>query len=1256
MVNPFNIPTARKKNPFDATPLGIAANTVAGLPQAAVGMAKSIGQGFARSIGSTALTVAKPFGGVDKLAASEIKNPFGQELYRNFFGEEPVKLIEDRIAEAEIAIKRSPFAQKIGVDKLTIPTPFGNVGAPIALAFGGVFGITALDLTPFGALEKNAVKELVKATTPQVTTAILRSMKVPEEIIPRFAQHFAEAKTPAEVQDGMDIMKGVMGVRTKAVEAPVPPKSAPKAGGYRVIHQGGVIKTVEGEPVKIVDDVDTFLHKDENGNWVVSEATTGRNLSGGGFENSSFAVKAARENIETVGEAKFKKLIADNQLTPPKSAPTAPIAPKADPTNFKSAEEYVNSKLQNTKLVDKTTGEPLTVYTGQVGDFGLNKPFNVSKGDMDNMYGEGIYFSPEKKVAQQYATGGSRPGKVYEVNLDIKNPLTPRNPRWDNFIRSTANAEDKTAWLKRNGFDGVVDIGAGKHTKQIMVLDNSQVIHKSQLTDLWKKAQGVSPLLAEARKYKSAEEFVKAQPTVYRAEGGGIDPAQGKALLAEGRHFASDAEYPKRFGTVSEYVAKPDTKIFDASGLDFKEIRAKLGLSQSNYLSPTEYTKALKENGYDILKYDGTYKSTGKPFVHTVEITPNSFIPKSQLTDIWNKATSVAPKSIPKVAQPLGEGAPLAAKADQLHQALPATLQKEVSSLEAIITQRATEVKQKVNALDYFRTPDRVLEKIGFANESKLLRQGYESYIKELPKNIDKITAWSKEVPKGAAKTIFQYLDGDKVSLSPAELKVAGEMKSWLEEWAKRLKLPQDNRITNYITHIFDKELIAKEFDEDLAKIITDKIPGSVYDPFLLKRLGAKGYKQNVFEALDAYVKRATRKVNLDPALDAIQAKAGSSLELSNVEASQFKYIQRYVSGVNMRPTELDNILDNTIKNVVGYKYGQRPVTYLTKLLRHMTYRGMLGLNPGSALRNVSQGINTYAVLGEKYTTIGYVKLLNRGAMKELADEGIFNPGFIQDRALSSTKKTMETIDKGLFSFFEAAERINRGSAYFGAKSKAIAQGKTEQEAVDFAKSVVRKTQFAFGSIDTPVAIQSDIVKTLAQFQNFTLKQVEFLTEMAKDKNFVGLLRYAVAGTAFVYTIGKAFGMQPSDLVPSFRFGTPPSLKFPGAVVGAVLNTPTKYGKPRDLGQKASDVAKSSIGLIPAGTQINKSVQGLKAFNQGKDTTPTGKTRYVVPQDMEHFLQAILFGKSAFPEAQKYYDSLNAPAGSKTSTKNPFNP
>lgn len=973
-MNPFLL---KQKKPFDSTFLGIAKNTILGLPKAALDVGKDIGRSITRNIGSVGLTLAKPFGGVDELSESSVKSPFGQKLYRNFFGQEPIKTVEDRIAQAELTIKKSPFALKTGLDQFALP-----------LAFGGVFGTTVLDLTPFGSLEKNATKALLKETSEVGARKILTSLKVPDEIIPRFSKEFAEAKTLEAVQDAFDNMKGVIGVRAKALADDIPPQLAEEAKKY------------------------------------------------------------------------------------------------------KSAEDYLTSKTITTNGIKHLDPKEYGNFTSFVRDI-------------------------------EKLNDGTRP--VDEIKLAEK------------------------LW--------------GNRQKQVV--------------------ESINP-----KSIVLAEEPLKVLPKAGRqvTEPITVEVIDGVPTLVDGRHRLAQA------------IA----------------------------------------NGQETIP---------------AKISGGSKVQK--LTDIYNrvKATSQT-KTTQLSAQSIGKGAPTTAQADQLLESLPVPMRKEVSSLIDIVAQRQTEVKAKVNVIDYLRTPDRVLEKIGFAKESKLIREGYERYIKELPKNIDKITDWSKQVPKEASKRIFQHLDGKDVQLSPKELEVAGEIKTWLAEWADRLKLPEDNRISNYITHIFDQELIAKEFDEDLAKIIAERIPGSVYDPFVLKRLGKMGYKEDVWQALDAYVKRATRKVNMDDALEAIQTKAGTTLDMSNIEASQFKYIQRYISNVNMRPTELDNLLDNTIKSVVGYRYGQRPVTHLTKTLRQMTYRGMLGLNPGSALRNISQGINTYAVLGEKYTAIGYAKLLSRDALREAAEQGVFSPSFIQDRNLSATKKAMERIDKGLFFFFEGAERINRGAAYFGAKSKALKQGKSPQEAIDYAKSIVRKTQFSFGSIDVPVAVQSDIVKTIAQFQNYTLKQTEFLAEMVKDKNFVGLIRYAVAGMVFVNTIGKAFGMEPRELIPSFRFGTPASLRLPFEVTKAALNTPDKFGKPRSLKKKATDIGVSTIGLIPGGTQARKSIQGLRAFKKGEDTTPTGRTRYEVPQDLEHFLQVVLFGKYSTPEAKEYFDNMYKPKAE--TSDNPF--
>lgn len=562
--------------------------------------------------------------------------------------------------------------------------------------------------------------------------------------------------------------------------------------------------------------------------------------------------------------------------------------------------------------------------------------------------------------------------------------------------------------------------------------------------------------------------------------------------------------------------------------------------------------------------------------------------------------------------------------------------ENKIKDIANIVEDMNTPVNKKVNLLDYIRTPNRVLNKIGLGKEADLLRTQYDKYAKELPKNIDKITAWSKEVPKESNQKIFQFLDGQEVTLNVKEAKVAGEIKTWLSEWADRLQLPKDNRISSYITHIFDQQLIKKEFDEDLAKIIAERVPGSVYDPFLLQRLGKLGYKEDTWAALDTYVKRATRKANLDPALEQISKKAGS------LEESQWEYVKKYVDNVNMRPSNIDNLADNLIKSSpIEYKLGQRPTTNVLRKFRQATYRGMLGLNPTSAMRNLSQGANTYAKLGEKYTVLGYSKLLSPSARKEVAESGVLKNDFIQDRALSSTKKAVEKLDKGLFYMFETTEKINRGAAYWGAKSKALSQGKSESQAIDIAKKMVRDTQFAFDSIDTPVAMQGDIAKTLLQFQSYTTKQSEFLLEMYKNKEFAGLFRYSVSGLAFVYTLGTAFGMEPKELIPTYRFDTPPSMKLPVEIGKALLNSPDKYGNERSVSEKISDITKSGIGLIPAGSQMKKSHEGYSAINQGASTTSAGVKQFDVGGTQAKDAQALLFGKYANKEAKDYFSGTS---------------
>lgn len=562
--------------------------------------------------------------------------------------------------------------------------------------------------------------------------------------------------------------------------------------------------------------------------------------------------------------------------------------------------------------------------------------------------------------------------------------------------------------------------------------------------------------------------------------------------------------------------------------------------------------------------------------------------------------------------------------------------------------------KTKVNLVDYLGTPEYVLERLGMGKTAEKLHDAQDAYIKTRDIELKKIDDWRTRAGKRpeANTRIFKWLDGQERFVAPEmsteELAVAHEIRDDFKRWADRLDLPEDTRIAKYITHLFEpgpRDEGASIFDDpDLARIMAEKPAGSVYDPFLEQRLGKKGYKEDTWGALDAYVKRASRKEAFDPVLSEMVDGA------KTLDPSAYNYVARLSHSINMRPTETDKLIDNLITHGLKVtRYTDRPTAFLSGKLRQGFYRGTIGLNFSSALRNLSQGANTYAKLGEKYTTLGYSKVawrLAKGDLSDLYESGVLADDYIQDRKVGVYKTMLQRLDPALYFLFETAEKINRGAAFYGAKAKAAAHGLSEEEATKYAKRMVRETQFAFTRVDTPLALNNDIGKTIGQLQTYNLKQLEFLGRMARNHEWAGLVRFTGATLAFVYTIGRMFGMNLNQVVPSVSLTGSPF----GSGISALYQL--AFGKstnPLDQAKKERDLRNLLLSRIPAGMQMQKTVSGLEAVGAGKDVTAKGNTRYTIPQDFGHYLQAGLFGKSSLPEAQAYYDSLNTPKTSTTS-------
>lgn len=754
-------------------------------------------------------------------------------------------------------------------------------------------------------------------------------------------------------------------------------------------------------------------------------------------------------------------------------------------------------------------------------------------------------------------------------------------------------------------------------TDNLIVLDPTKVKTRSQLIDIWN----------QSNKNPQLEDFLSGKIP---------DTVSNKPINAK----IEDAQ--AGMYDLNQYSPDVISKTKDARVNLAKELTS-------------ERAKIYDKYGFDnkrIKQLDETYQKKAKELLDN---TPQSLPPlkRSEMTGMQlSRPTSPDLENV----SPQDRANLVAKKHKELKSELETAIRKQkvgsqlgqasgvsISDMpqaqkEIMDSARNLGPKEKVNLLDYVRTPDRVLTKIGLGKEAILLKKQYRNYVKELPTEINRITGWYKKASNPeSAVSIFRYLDGKLTDLTPQELEVAKEIQTYLKEWAVKLKLPADKQVTHYITHLFDEDFIKKDFDPDIARLITDQVPGSVYDPFLQKRLGALGYKENVWEALDAYTKRAVRKYNMDPALESLK-KASSKLDVDSE-----KYVARLGARINLRPTEMDNLLDNLVKSVAGYKLGARPVANVTRKVRQAVYRGTLGLNVGSAMRNLTQGANTYAKLGEKYTIKGYIEmfkdLLQNG--QELKSSGILSQDIIQDRTINATKKFTENVDKGLFSLFSFAERVNRGSAYFGAKAKALAQGLSEEEAIQKAIKTVEDTQFTFGSVDTPLALQSDLAKIFTQFQSYNVKQTEFLGEMIKNKEFAGLVRFTGANLVFMATIGKLFGMELKDLVPfsgilsgETKIGQTPAVQ----ALGAVGNI--AFGDEEKKKQGIYDLKKVLPAFVPAGVQAKKTVEGIQAFNQGASTTATGRTRFQVPQTPENRFKTAVFGQYSIPEAKEYFKNM----------------
>ncbi len=1150
----------------------------------------------------------------------------------------------------------------------------------LALGTGGEGGLTRSGVNAqkiAQSVDENVIGNILRQEIP----------KLPEETVASFAKVFKEINTPEEVATALNriksqIPKGGIPSPTDTLPAPVETKpNAPETS----------LKQAQNLPKPRTSDQVAFQYKKQV--LEPKQASGGPVVIGADDMKTHFGEDYNPQNHSMYSKAAYK-LYNDAIKTNPnpvvKFTAGGPGAGKSEilvpelskdfngviyDSNF-SSPDGAKSQIQAARDAGKEVQVSMIVP-----DLEIAHLHTVIRGKMTGRNVSDETFARNHAKAVDTLSSLLEDGTLKPEEVDLYDARKLRTPKDVKFaIEKGARAPDPLAVLKKLGYreDTVYKVAQYERAKYQTPSKEQSGVRKEPISSPTqtrpdsaggRSTTGTGGRVLRSEGTSKGEQDLIALKT---QQAGLIDAVHSDPARKLAKYANQNGELPEVIGgTNSTFGTKGDSIVTELGFKDSEEARTayeNYRLKKKRLDAVNTEVKTLKDSNRILKAEDKDAKSLHSILERNAKKTdkqyPKSIVKKPQSDEALQLRKKIAGKHLQDLvghvykSTPEVEKTTLDGTSQITKEAYDLTLEEFEKSaagdpLHQIVIDASTPLKKKINLLDYLRTPDRVFKKMGLDKTFNMVREGYENYLAELPLHIDLITSWSKRVSPESRKAIFRYLDGQTIKdhyaekvhtkLAPNELEVANEIKDYLAEWADRLGLPEDNRISHYITHVFGLSGTEKEFDEELAKIIKDKVPGSVYDPFLQERLGAKGYIEDPFVALDAYVKRAVRKANMDPALDRLKTEA------DRLEDSQRTYLKKYAQQVNMRPSEVDTLIDNAIKQVVGYKFGQRPVAVLSRMARQLVYRSILGLNIGSAVKNLTQGVNTYAKLGERYTATGYIKILTHFGDQELKDSGIFKQDYIQDRTLSATKKGIEKVDKALFAAFDLAEKINRGAAYWGAKSKAINTGKSEEEAIQYAKKVVRDTQFNFGSVDTPVMLNSDIAKILTQFMSYGTKQTEFATEMIKNKEWVGIIRYIVASFALLYTVGETFNLKAQDFIPvtTFtKFGLPPTVAFPKAIYDALIDAPDSFGNKRTTEKKVTDVI--SKAPIPASLQIQKTYKGLKTYNDPKED---------VPQNPGKFLKAVLLGPQNLKEdtrsadEKKYAEDLKKSEASRKTYK-----
>lgn len=277
-------------------------------------------------------------------------------------------------------------------------------------------------------------------------------------------------------------------------------------------------------------------------------------------------------------------------------------------------------------------------------------------------------------------------------------------------------------------------------------------------------------------------------------------------------------------------------------------------------------------------------------------------------------------------------------------------------------------------------------------------------------------------------------------------------------------------------------------------------------------RKGAEGFEKNAIWAIQHHIDSSSRYVALDP----FKQKAISFFERAFGDynrdwTGEAAFCKGYIDSVLGKPSRLETLANDFLRLFPWFKNEARPARRMAGNLTGLTGVLKLGASLSSGFVNTLQLLNCVGYVGARKTAVGLKRALHPNAAdkKILVASGVSEESGLaldsighitaEGTALSKAGNIINSVNNFLMKPFTLAEKTIRKATILAAYHKAIEDGLSKGEAIQYARDINRKVNFDYSVADAPRifrALQGTVIGDMAlQFQKYGIKEMEVISD-----------------------------------------------------------------------------------------------------------------------------------------------------------------